>query len=110
MNPFHNIRLPLGAEAPMAQEPERLTVANYYYSESSIDDGAEMLVQIRMKCTKLRGQRLPVNVVEMMREWIIAHIDHPYPSTQEKMRFCIDHVTYEQVCAWFRNARRRDRI
>ena len=45
---------------------------------------------------------------QIMRKWFNAHIDHPFPTRDEKWELSKRaHISYEQVSWWFKNQRKR---
>lgn len=56
---------------------------------------------------KRRGN-LPKNVTAILKQWLIDHCRHPYPTEEEKrvLRLKTD-LTLNQISNWFINARRR---
>lgn len=77
--------------------------------------------------TKRRRGNLPKPVTDILRAWFHEHLDHPYPSEEDKQMFmtrtglsisqvCVSHFMSfmailanrpEQISNWFINARRR---
>jgi len=56
---------------------------------------------------KRRGN-LPRQVTDILRTWFHEHLDHPYPSEEEKQKFMhATGLTLAQISNWFINARRR---
>ncbi|KAI8071528.1 homeobox KN domain-containing protein [Gongronella butleri] len=56
---------------------------------------------------KRRGN-LPKQVTATLKQWLLAHIDHPYPSEIEKAALQQEtQLTMSQISNWFINARRR---
>jgi hypothetical protein len=52
--------------------------------------------------------QLPEEAVELLNEWFESHINHPYPTTEEKQRLADDcGITTKQVNSWFCNRRNR---
>jgi len=59
------------------------------------------------KNNKRRGT-LPKHSVDKLKSWLKAHLNHPYPSEQEKNELVFSTgLTMNQVVNWFINARRR---
>lgn len=56
---------------------------------------------------KRRGN-LPKNVTAILKQWLIDHCKHPYPTEEEKRGLRIKtNLTLNQISNWFINARRR---
>ncbi|CAO3588916.1 unnamed protein product [Absidia cylindrospora] len=56
---------------------------------------------------KRRGN-LPKSITCLLKEWLIVHADHPYPSDDEKLYLQQEtQLTINQISNWFINARRR---
>lgn len=56
---------------------------------------------------KRRG-KLPKEVTELLRTWLLDHVGHPYPTEDEKRHLCdATGLTMNQISNWFINARRR---
>ncbi|KYK59791.1 homeobox and C2H2 transcription factor [Drechmeria coniospora] len=52
-----------------------------------------------------------VRKTQVLRDWFSAHLDHPYPSEEEKSYLTAQSaLTRTQVINWFTNARRRHRL
>ncbi|KAK2740654.1 hypothetical protein FQN57_006024 [Myotisia sp. PD_48] len=57
---------------------------------------------------KKRRGNLPKPVTDMLRTWLWEHLDHPYPSEEDKQIFMNrTGLTISQISNWFINARRR---
>ncbi|CBF86025.1 protein ahpA [Aspergillus nidulans FGSC A4] len=55
-----------------------------------------------------RRGNLPKPVTEILKAWFHAHLDHPYPSEEDKqMLMSRTGLTINQISNWFINARRR---
>ncbi|KAI9227902.1 MAG: homeobox KN domain-containing protein, partial [Piptocephalis tieghemiana] len=53
-----------------------------------------------------RGGHLPKSVTEHLRAWLLSHVEHPYPTEDEKMMLASEtNLTPAQVANWFINAR-----
>ncbi|KAI7899623.1 uncharacterized protein BX663DRAFT_545534 [Cokeromyces recurvatus] len=56
---------------------------------------------------KRRGN-LPKNVTAILKQWLIEHSRHPYPTEEEKRGLRLKtNLTLNQISNWFINARRR---
>ncbi|KIJ54586.1 hypothetical protein M422DRAFT_774880 [Sphaerobolus stellatus SS14] len=52
--------------------------------------------------------KLPKHTTDLLKEWLHAHSDHPYPSEDEKRELCArTKLSMSQVSNWMINARRR---
>ncbi|KAI8972271.1 homeobox KN domain-containing protein [Pilobolus umbonatus] len=57
---------------------------------------------------KRRRGNLPKNVTEYLRQWLILHKKHPYPTEKEKQQLALETgLMVNQISNWFINARRR---
>lgn len=55
-----------------------------------------------------RRGKLPRDVTDLLRAWLMDHAAHPYPNEDEKRNLCDrTGLTISQVSNWFINARRR---
>ncbi|RMZ92383.1 hypothetical protein DV736_g387, partial [Chaetothyriales sp. CBS 134916] len=55
-----------------------------------------------------RRGNLPKHITDILRGWFQEHLDHPYPSEEEKQMFIAQTgLTLNQISNWFINARRR---
>lgn len=60
-----------------------------------------------MTAPRRRG-KLPKDVTELLKSWLMEHSSHPYPNEDEKRRLCLTTgLSISQVSNWFINARRR---
>ncbi|KAJ5983642.1 hypothetical protein N7481_005741 [Penicillium waksmanii] len=58
--------------------------------------------------TRRRRGNLPKPVTDILRAWFHEHLDHPYPSEEDKQMFMTrTGLTISQISNWFINARRR---
>ncbi|KAF0977153.1 hypothetical protein FDP41_003806 [Naegleria fowleri] len=58
--------------------------------------------------SKQRKHFLPTNATEVLKDWFLEHIQHPYPSGQEKQALSQQTgLSYVQVSNWFTNTRKR---
>ncbi|KAI7896469.1 uncharacterized protein EV154DRAFT_240121 [Mucor mucedo] len=67
-------------------------------------------VKKRVKSTNGRKRRgnLPKSVTAILKQWLIDHCRHPYPTEEEKRSLRIKtNLTLNQISNWFINARRR---
>lgn len=59
-------------------------------------------------CVPRRRGKLPKDVTELLKGWLMEHSSHPYPNEDEKRRLCVaTGLSISQVSNWFINARRR---
>ncbi|KAK9467816.1 Homeodomain-related protein [Lipomyces arxii] len=57
---------------------------------------------------KKRRGNLPKHVTDILRNWLNAHVQHPYPTEDEKLMLMQQTgLTMNQISNWFINARRR---
>lgn len=67
-------------------------------------------VKKRVKSTNGRKRRgnLPKSVTAILKQWLIDHCRHPYPTEEEKRSLRLKtNLTLNQISNWFINARRR---
>jgi hypothetical protein len=58
--------------------------------------------------SKKRRGNLPKPVTDVLRNWLIQHIQHPYPTETEKLELMQQTgLSLNQISNWFINARRR---
>lgn len=54
--------------------------------------------------------RFPRAAVKVLKDWMIAHIDHPYPTDEEKEMLKLETgLTISQISNWMANTRRRQK-
>ena len=52
--------------------------------------------------------RFPRPVIKILKDWLVEHIDHPYPTEEEKGILSVQTgLSLNQISNWFINARRR---
>ncbi|EPS40290.1 hypothetical protein H072_5904 [Dactylellina haptotyla CBS 200.50] len=57
---------------------------------------------------KRRRGNLPKQVTDLLRNWLHAHLHHPYPTEDQKLELVSQTgLTMNQISNWFINARRR---
>ncbi|KAI9304885.1 hypothetical protein BJ944DRAFT_266139 [Cunninghamella echinulata] len=57
---------------------------------------------------KRRRGNLPKNITEFLKDWLLAHKKHPYPTEKQKLELAhITGLAVNQISNWFINARRR---
>lgn len=69
-----------------------------------------IIVKKRVKSTNGRKRRgnLPKSVTAILKQWLIDHCRHPYPTEEEKRSLRLKtNLTLNQISNWFINARRR---
>jgi len=55
-----------------------------------------------------RSNSLPTSVVEVLKRWLLTHMNHPYPSDQEKAELCQQTgIDVKRLNNWFVNNRIR---
>lgn len=58
--------------------------------------------------TKPHNSALPKSGITLMKEWLYAHVENPYPSQADKDNMVAETgLTIKQINNWFINARRR---
>ena len=58
--------------------------------------------------SKRNGIRFPRDAVMVLRHWLDAHADHPYPTAEEKAELeRRSELKPSQIADWLANARRR---
>ncbi|KAK0282475.1 hypothetical protein LTS16_001759 [Friedmanniomyces endolithicus] len=61
--------------------------------------------------TKRNGIRFPRHAVKILRDWLDSHVDHPYPTEEEKVELeQRTELQPSQVANWLANARRRKKV
>jgi len=82
------------------QQPTQQKVAS--------DDSSNVMNQNEDDFDKQRKHFLPSNATDVLRDWFLDHITHPYPSGQEKQALAQQTgLSYVQVSNWFTNTRKR---
>lgn len=69
-----------------------------------------VIAKKRVKSTNGRKRRgnLPKSVTAILKQWLIDHCRHPYPTEEEKRSLRLKtNLTLNQISNWFINARRR---
>jgi hypothetical protein len=57
---------------------------------------------------KRRRENLPKQVTEFLKQWLVLHKKHPYPTEREKQKLADETgLMVNQISNWFINARRR---
>ncbi|KAL8818296.1 MAG: hypothetical protein Q9223_003035 [Gallowayella weberi] len=66
-------------------------------------------VEVGEKSNKKRRGNLPKHTTDVLRAWLNDHLDHAYPSEEQKQHLIRETgLTDKQVGNWFINARRRN--
>lgn len=61
--------------------------------------------------SKRNGTRFPRQAVKVLRDWLGAHADNPYPSSEEKAELeRRTELSPSQIANWLANARRRRKV
>ncbi|KAI0543211.1 hypothetical protein GGR58DRAFT_451130 [Xylaria digitata] len=72
---------------------------------------AEVLPTATYSIPNKRSHSRSVRKTQPLRDWLSTHIDHPYPSEEERARLVEQSgLSKTQVIDWFTNARRRQRL
>lgn len=99
---------PLASYAPTTAHPSdysHMPPAQSPYASSSSHAAASVGGTTGSTGTKKRGN-LPREVTELLKAWILAHADNPYPTDEEKRMLCAQTgLTYVQVSNWMINVR-----
>ncbi|KAF2965080.1 hypothetical protein GQX73_g8472 [Xylaria multiplex] len=71
----------------------------------------EVLSNATYSTSNKRSHSRSVRKTQPLRDWLSTHIDHPYPSEEERARLVEQSgLSKTQVIDWFTNARRRQRL
>ena len=74
---------------------------------------AETITKLRVQYIAESGRKkkgLPQKATRLLNEWFDQHLDHPYPTEQEKRLLSArGDLTVEQVSRWFANKRSRSK-
>lgn len=74
---------------------------------------AQTILSLRGHYVSSMGKQrrnLPPKATKLMNQWFECHLDHPYPSDQEKRTLASQGgITVEQVSTWFSNKRSRSK-
>jgi hypothetical protein len=100
-------RLLYGREQLMCHRPTMPTsplhLANTIYSHQPQDQ----LENLTIKPKRRRGN-LPKATTALLKEWLVQHKKHPYPTEEEKLHLAKEtKLSLQQISNWFINARRR---
>jgi hypothetical protein len=89
-----NLYASVTATAPITMAPTTATV------------GSTSSISFKNK----RSWSRSVKKTRILRNWFACHLDHPYPTEEEKLSLAEQsHMTKTQVSCWLANARRRHR-
>lgn len=57
---------------------------------------------------RTRGGHFPKETTDLLKQWLFAHTEHPYPTEEEKLLLAENTgLTVKQINYWFTNSRRR---
>ncbi|SCU97043.1 LADA_0H04126g1_1 [Lachancea dasiensis] len=77
-------------------------------SEASDTSSSPPLSASKAASLQARRTNLPKETVEILNEWLLSHLNYPYPSPQEKRELLIrTGLSKVQLSNWFINVRRR---
>ncbi|KAK6341153.1 hypothetical protein TWF696_008240 [Orbilia brochopaga] len=94
------------ARMSSAHSQERTPFSSSQLTHSSQMDHADPYEQLRGG--KKRRGNLPKQVTDLLRNWLHAHLHHPYPTEDQKLDLVNQTgLTMNQISNWFINARRR---
>ncbi|KHO00783.1 homeodomain-containing protein [Metarhizium album ARSEF 1941] len=83
------------------------TYGHHYPSISRYTDIGNLGIGSDAKQRKRRGN-LPKETTDKLRSWFVAHLQHPYPTEDEKQELMRQTgLQMNQISNWFINARRR---
>ncbi|CAF0906957.1 unnamed protein product, partial [Didymodactylos carnosus] len=75
-------------------------------ASSNVDESS---ITVRRLSSNLKG-RLPDDAVDILNDWFDSHVDHPYPTKDEKLELAEQcGVSLQKVSTWFNNRRTRTR-
>ena len=115
---------------PVSLQPEQLFLAdstqliqvlleakvNYKFNQIRYKlkkEAAETITKLRAQYIAESGRKkrtLPQKATRLLNEWFEQHLDHPYPTEQEKRLLSArGDLTVEQVSRWFANKRSRSK-
>lgn len=87
------------------EEEEEEEIIEVVAMDSSPKKSKKKLIKDTNK--KRRGN-LPKSVTAILRQWLVDHAKHPYPTEEEKRLLRVEtNLTLNQISNWFINARRR---
>ena len=71
------------------------------------NEGRKRKGPLHPEAKKRRGN-LPKEAMLVLKQWLLAHQDNPYPTDEQKRQFSAElALTVAQISKWFINARRR---
>ncbi|KAL2434793.1 hypothetical protein ABEF95_007513 [Exophiala dermatitidis] len=101
--PFDQYRTPMGYDAGYRS----LDTSPYHMKYSQLLSYPIMGYPAHANGRRRRGN-LPKPITDILRRWLQDHLDHPYPSDEQKQIFIQrTGLTISQISNWFINARRR---
>ncbi|OAQ97840.1 hypothetical protein LLEC1_00034 [Akanthomyces lecanii] len=110
--PYDNgnrFRHPMSAGPVRAEERSPFAPSRYVMPQHDVGRYNEGMVGIggETKQRKRRGN-LPKETTDKLRSWFVAHLQHPYPTEDEKQELMrVTGLQMNQISNWFINARRR---
>ena len=72
-----------GAHESPAPQPMLNRATQGRASKNKNSDGAQV-----SESQPKRGGKLPKPITDMLKSWLLDHADHPYPTEEEKRKFC----------------------
>jgi hypothetical protein len=105
----HGLLAPITIISPNQTVSPSLTtpITNLKLEPIQREDPVQTKTIVPSHDTASRGN-LPKDAVEVLRKWLYAHFDHPYPSDVDKEDLMKEtNLSMTQVNNWFINARRR---
>lgn len=79
-------------------------------SDSSDDSSDKMRKKIHQSESKPKikpKMKLPRKTTDLLQNWLLNHLDHPYPSKEEKEKLCNETgLNKKQLLNWFTNTRK----
>ncbi|KAL8294300.1 hypothetical protein RB597_007974 [Gaeumannomyces tritici] len=110
-HPFHHPSrmqsLSMGSIPPMDRMPFSPSAYGSYHDYMRISELGGMGLNGDNKQRKRRGN-LPKETTDKLRAWFLAHLQHPYPTEDEKQELMRQTgLQMNQISNWFINARRR---
>lgn len=79
---------PSSPRGPYEQHPGPSVYGNGYTNGHSPTNGYQYYDTREPEPTRKRRGNLPRYVTDMLKQWFLEHIAHPYPTEQEKNDLC----------------------
>ncbi|ETN39642.1 uncharacterized protein HMPREF1541_05868 [Cyphellophora europaea CBS 101466] len=94
--------------SPSQRSPSEYYGTHYSGGYGSLPPGVPYSPMDNGGGNKRRRGNLPRQTTDLLKSWLLQHIDHPYPTEEEKQYLMSQTgLNLNQISNWFINARRR---